>query len=245
MRIALLALVLSLSAATLRAQQAAPADSLALGWTTTLDEMRAPAAFVAVCPSGAAPQANVWGTGTYTSDSAICLAALHAGVLTRDGNEAFIVEAVPGLEAYTASTRNGITSLSYPAWPRSFRFPGAPDAATQPTVAEYDYDGDWYTTPRQLQAPVGGRVRFGCSPGGQGGTVWGTDVYTDDSSICEAAVHAGMITRGEGGEVRFEVLGSQPSFSGTERNGVTTMRYPSWPGSFRFLPAEPVPGSQP
>jgi hypothetical protein len=245
MRMVLLALVLSLSGAPLRAQQAAPADSLALGWTTTLDEMRAPAAFVAVCPSGAAPQANVWGTGTYTSDSAICIAALHAGVLTREGNEAFIVEVADGLETYTASTRNGITSLSYPAWPRSFYLPGAPDAATPPTVAEYDYDGDWYTTPRQLQAPVGGRVRLECSPGGQGGNVWGTDVYTDDSSICEAAVHAGMITRGEGGVVRFEVLGSQPSFSGTERNGVTTMRYPSWPGSFRFLPAEHAPGSQP
>jgi hypothetical protein len=245
MRTVLLALVLLLFGGPLRAQQAAPADSIALGWTTTLDQLQAPAAFVAVCPSEGGAEANIWGTGTYTSDSAICLAALHAGVLTREGDEAFVVEVVDGLPAYTGSTRNGIASLSYPAWPRSFRFPGAPTAATAPAVADYDYDGDWYTTPRQVQAPVGARVRFECSAGGQGGNVWGTDVYTDDSSICEAGVHAGMITRADGGVVHFEMLGPQTSFSGTERHGVSSMRYPGWPGSFRFVPAETAPDAQP
>lgn len=28
---------------------------------------------------------------------------------------------------------------------------------------------------------------------GRGGTVWGTDVYTDDSAICPAAIHAGRL----------------------------------------------------
>jgi hypothetical protein len=245
MRIAVIVLSLSMAAGVLRAQPA-PADSLALGWSTTLDQLHSPpAAFVAVCPSEGGAEANIWGTGTYTSDSAICLSALHAGVLTRDGDEAFVVEIVDGLSAYTASTSNGITSLSYPAWPRSFRFPGAPAAATAPAVAEYDYDGDWYTTPRQVQAPVGARVRFECSGGGQGGNVWGTDVYTDDSSICEAAVHAGVIDRVSGGGVRFEILGPQTSFSGSERNGVTSMRYPGWPGSFRFVADGTVPESAP
>ncbi|CAN5892698.1 hypothetical protein BH20GEM1_BH20GEM1_06130 [soil metagenome] len=246
MRIALVAILFSLPAGALGAQPA-PADTIALSWSMTVDQLEAPptaTAFVVACPSPDGSEGNVWGTGTYTADSSICRAAVHAGVLGRDGGGAFVVEIVEGLPSYTATTSNGITSISYPAWPSSFRFPGAP-AATSPAVAEYDYDGDWYTTARQVQAPVGARVRFECSGGGQGGNVWGTDVYTDDSSICEAAVHAGVIDRAAGGGVRFEVLGPQTSFTGTERHGATSMRYPAWPGSFRFVADETAPDSAP
>lgn len=58
-----------------------------------------------------------------------------------------------------------------------------------------------------------------------GGTVWGDNVYgyTTDSDFAKAAVHAGILTAGQTGNVRFTNLGSRPGpFPGTTANGVTT-----------------------
>ena len=77
-------------------------------------------------------------------------------------------------------------------------------------------------------------VSYACSPGGEFGTVWGTDVYTDDSSICTAGVHAGKITREQGGVVIVRVKPGQPVYVGTTRNGVTSSDYGEWSGSFVF-----------
>lgn len=73
-----------------------------------------------------------------------------------------------------------------------------------------------------------------CLPGGQFHNVWGTDVYTDDSSICTAAVHAGQINQTQGGIVTIGILPGRPSYYGSTRNGVTSMDYNSWPGSYSF-----------
>lgn len=65
------------------------------------------------------------------------------------------------------------------------------------------------------------------------GPIWGTDIYTDDSFICKAALHAGQIGR-SGGQVSIRMLPGQSSYAGTERNGVTTLSYGRHAGSFRF-----------
>jgi len=71
-----------------------------------------------------------------------------------------------------------------------------------------------------------------CSPGGTPRTIWGTFSYTDDSSICTAAVHAGFITVASGGSVTYEIAPGQEFYVGSEANGITSRDYPSWPGSF-------------
>jgi hypothetical protein len=67
---------------------------------------------------------------------------------------------------------------------------------------------------------------------GEESTVWGTDIYTDDSSVCLAAAHAGVITLADGGTVQVTMLPGEESYQGTERNGVTTSDYGQWGGSF-------------
>ncbi len=62
--------------------------------------------------------------------------------------------------------------------------------------------------------------------------MWGTDVYTDDSSVCTAGVHAGKISLAEGGTVVIEMRAGEDAYTGSERNGVTTTDYAGWPGSF-------------
>lgn len=81
------------------------------------------------CPDGGRTYETVWGSGPYTSDSAICRAALHAGMITAAGGLVHVV-AEPGLERYSGSTRNEVTTQGWSAsFPGSFGF--APVAAGQ------------------------------------------------------------------------------------------------------------------
>src|SRR6185437_10054008 len=64
----------------------------------------------------------VWGSGTYTDDSQLGAAAVHAGIL-RPGEEGIVtVQILPGQAHYEASERNGITTEPYGEWQGSFRF---------------------------------------------------------------------------------------------------------------------------
>ncbi|MCL2253360.1 MAG: LCCL domain-containing protein [Lachnospiraceae bacterium] len=67
------------------------------------------------------------------------------------------------------------------------------------------------------------------------GTVWGTDIYTDDSSVQSAAVHAGIVAVDESRAVTIRILPDQEYYEGTTRNGVTSSEYGSWYGSFEFI----------
>jgi hypothetical protein len=58
--------------------------------------------------------------------------------------------------------------------------------------------------------------------------------YTDDSSICSAAVHAGKITVAAGGVVEITIQGGLGSYPATTRNGVASDSYGNWPGSYSF-----------
>ena len=67
----------------------------------------------------------------------------------------------------------------------------------------------------------------------QGGSVWGTGIYTGDSTICRAALHGGMITL-NGGPVTVTPVPGRSRYPGDSRNGVSTGKSGSSPGSFTF-----------
>ncbi|CAH1246490.1 ADAMTS16 [Branchiostoma lanceolatum] len=75
----------------------------------------------------------------------------------------------------------------------------------------------------------------GCS-GNSNDKVWGTYIYTDDSSICRAAIHDGRITDA-GGQVTVYKWPGQDSYLDTDQNGVKSKSYGSWGGSFAFSAA--------
>jgi hypothetical protein len=64
--------------------------------------------------------------------------------------------------------------------------------------------------------------------------VWGTDIYSDDSSIGAAAVHAGLLRPGEKGLVRVILMPGQAAYSGSERHGIKSQSFGQWPGSFKL-----------
>jgi hypothetical protein len=65
------------------------------------------------------------------------------------------------------------------------------------------------------------------------GSVWGSDVYTDDSAICRSALHAGAIGT-EGGPVYVVEAAGQPSYPAVTRNSVAGASWPSWGRSIAF-----------
>jgi LCCL domain-containing protein len=84
-------------------------------------------------------------------------------------------------------------------------------------------------------AVLGEVYEFSCPGGGiTGATVWGTDVYTDDSAVCPAAVHAGRFGSYGGGTAVVEVVDGQQSYLGSTRNGVTSLNFGAWTRSIRF-----------
>lgn len=105
---------------------------------------------------------------------------------------------------------------------------GCKDSPTGPAPTAID----WNARGNEFPAENNARLAFSCPASGIAYTVWGTDVYTDDSSICTAAVHAGAITRADGGNVTIEIRPGQSSYGATTRNGITSRSYDEWPRSF-------------
>lgn len=54
------------------------------------------------------------------------------------------------------------------------------------------------------------------------GMVWGTDIYTGDSTLAAVAVHAGVAGDGETAVVKVVVMAPLTQYQGSVRNGVTT-----------------------
>ncbi len=70
---------------------------------------------------------------------------------------------------------------------------------------------------------------------GGGGLVWGTDIYTEDSVIARAAVHAGVIKNGETKKVFIRILTGISKHDGSERNGETTLTCGGALKSYEFI----------
>lgn len=105
--------------------------------------------------------------------------------------------------------------------------PAAPAATTVPAT--------WSLTPSEYRGQTGARLVFECPPNPQRyevGAVWGSDVYSDDSALCAAAVHAGVLTFERGGRVAVTMQPGRDHYEGLVRNGVESSEWDSWGGSF-------------
>ncbi|NDV10849.1 LCCL domain protein [Rhodococcus sp. IEGM 248] len=111
----------------------------------------------------------------------------------------------------------------------------APLPRTQPPTTQALPPADWSTTALAFRGQDGGQASFECPPGGSFGTVWGSGTYTDDSSVCTAGVHAGVISQQAGGVVLIVISPGVSSYEGSTSNGVTSVGYGSWPGSFQVV----------
>lgn len=80
-----------------------------------------------------------------------------------------------------------------------------------------------------------GQIASFAVTGSLNGTIWGTDIYTDDSSLAVAAVHAGLLLPGQTGIVTVVIRPGQNAYAGSPRNGAQSQNFGSWNGSYSFL----------
>jgi hypothetical protein len=73
--------------------------------------------------------------------------------------------------------------------------------------------------------------------GSLSGSVYGTNIYTDDSYLAAAAVHAGFVQPNVTTIITVQILAGQSSYTSTTQHGITSIGYGSWPGSYTILSA--------
>lgn len=169
-----------------------------------------------VCQCTGQEAGSVWGSGPYTADSDLCVAARHAGVIGAGGG---VVSAhgLDGQSSYQGSTQNGVRTSDWGSYGASFHF-ASQDAAGGEACGRFP----------------GGDAAYSCAcSGSEAGSVWGSGPYTSDSDLCAAARHAGVIG-GRGGAITVLGIAGLGRYSGSSQNGVTTSNWGSYGSSIVF-----------
>lgn len=219
------------------AQAAAQGDATSvpeIEWKTTLNKFQFDKdkfigqRFTAKCMPARSKDLKkvVYGTDAYPSNNSICVAAVHAGKISKDGG-IVTVQLNPGAAEYKGSRRNGVESASLPATPRSIVFVDGANAETANKsqlshIPRIKWDTKFTATGFAYKQLIGQRFMFNCpaAPGRmRPRRVVGTDSYAFHSMVCRAAVHAGKITK-DGGLVSVQIDPGKKKLVGSIRNGI-------------------------
>lgn len=206
-----------------------------IDWITNVTDLRSQIGqtFSFICPPGGAI-GTVRGSVIYADESSVCSSAVHAGKITADSGGAIMLSILPGQPVYPGATVNGVTSQDHMNGSGSFIFfdtegfaqeveesraaSAARAARTEEIYIRFDVE-DRYNDPRYF----GQEFTFNCvMDPWVDDYVWGTDVYSGQSSVCFAAVHSGLITMEDGGEITIRVDRGQSNYSGSTRNGIAS-----------------------
>jgi hypothetical protein len=135
-------------------------------------------------------------------------------------------------------SRPRLSRWSYLGIGLSIGLSAAATLAPAPAVHEVD----WATSPLDLnlRGLNGERFRFHCPSGKtKPGQVVGSGPYTDGSSICAAAVHAGVMKAASGGIVTIELRPGEAHYQASWSHFVQSEGYDGfWSGSFLVLAPE-------
>ena len=194
------------------------------------------------CPSGCAGQGSIYGSNPYTSDTNICNAAIHAGVIGPQGGMVQ-VQKTPGRPAYRGTTANGLKSYDYGKYRESaeLRMPDGSMPVAPPTTvlsqAPIEIEAGCSFRPRQIEGHEGTTAIVSCPAGCAGqGTPYGSNPYTNHSNVCNAAIHAGIIGP-NGGRVMVQKTPGRPAYRGSTANGIKSRDYGQFRGSAQLSPA--------
>ncbi|HNW47693.1 MAG TPA: LCCL domain-containing protein [Thermotogota bacterium] len=166
-----------------------------------------------------------WGTEIYTDDSRLSLAAVHSGSLQIGEYGIVEVTVLPGQDHYTGSAQNGVTSEDYGAWPGSYSL----RRVSEETIIGIGQKDPGDLTPYRERTDA--VLRFSVT-GSDWGSVWGSGVYTDDSTLAMVCVHAGLLRIGETGLIEVTLLPGLEEYEGSTQNGITSQSYGSWQWSY-------------
>ena len=169
-----------------------------------------------------------WGgqNSIYTDDSPLNVAAVHAGLVRPGETKAIKVTVMAGQSNYPSITRNGVTSIKYGSYDGSYKLsaPGSNDYPAAPDNMKNFRNLNGKNFTYRVTGKTNGRIW-----GGQ------NNIYTDDSDISTAVVHAGILRAGQSGIVTIKVLAGQASYPSISRNGVNSINYGKYDGSYQII----------
>uniref|UniRef100_A0A671P7Q9 Cysteine-rich secretory protein LCCL domain-containing 2-like n=1 Tax=Sinocyclocheilus anshuiensis TaxID=1608454 RepID=A0A671P7Q9_9TELE len=161
---------------------------------------------------------KVWGTLYYDVQSSICRAAIHYGIIDNNGGLVDVTRK-DNFPFFVKATKNGFVHNSL-----------------SQTI-------DCYTTVAEIcpfKASTSHCPRVFCPANcinepSYWAPVVGSNIYGDGSSICRAALHAGVI-KASGGYVDLLALDKRKSYTGTLKNGIQSeSKTNTEGGSFRVF----------
>lgn len=183
------------------------------------------------CPAGCLySEGKVIGTLHYDMQSSICQAAMHHGVLDNDGGWVDITR--QGKKPFfIKSNRNGIQSFGKYRPANSFTVSEVPVQAANCQTRAHQIC--------TFKKPVSHCPRMYCPPNcleenPHLARVIGTRFYSDRSSICRAAVHAGVIRNYDGGYLDIMPVENKQRYFGTYQNGIFSESLKNPPGAKAF-----------
>ncbi|CAM9700083.1 unnamed protein product [Lampetra fluviatilis] len=180
------------------------------------------ASFRFLCPENCSQStANVIGTHVYDVESGLCRSARHTGALGPGGGW-IDVKRRGRTHTFNGSTRNGVRSLGKRRPANSFSVSASPvrEVSCKDTLRDIC----------PLKFPPPPRCpRFVCPPRctQAHGIVVGTGIYSDTSSVCLAAVHAGAVTAQGGGRVDVVPAQQRKVFNASLRHGLRSFGWVS------------------
>lgn len=183
------------------------------------------------CPAGCLDaQGKVVGTVYYEMQSSICRAGLHYGVIDNDGGWMDVTRQ-GRQEFFIKSYKNGVQSLGKYQSANAF-------TVSKVTVKVVTCE----TTVAQLcpyQRPARHCPRIYCprncmQENPQISRVIGTTIYSDKSSICRAAVHAGVIKNESGGYIDVMPVDKRRQYIASYQNGIFSESLQNPPGAKAF-----------
>ncbi|XP_054621807.1 cysteine-rich secretory protein LCCL domain-containing 1 isoform X2 [Dunckerocampus dactyliophorus] len=186
------------------------------------------------CPAGCLDATGkVVGTVYYEMQSSVCRAGLHAGVIDNDGGWMDVTRQ-GRKDFFIKSNKNGVQSL------------GKYQSANSFTVSRVAVNAiTCETTVAQLcpyQRPAKHCPRLYCprnclEENPNISRVIGTRIYSDKSSICRAAVHAGVIRNSAGGYIDVMPADKRKLYMSSKQNGVVSesLQNPAGGKAFRVF----------
>ena len=139
---------------------------------------------------------------------------------------------------YVGSTANAISSSSYGTYSGSYTVSN--EAGSNALIAYPGMPQNPIADPGSLTAYRGrtlASIYFNVT-GSLSGGVWGTGIYTDDSVLAAAAVHAGLLRPGQSGIVKVTIRNGLSAnaagvaYVGSVANGITSNSFGSYTASF-------------
>ncbi|XP_055722805.1 cysteine-rich secretory protein LCCL domain-containing 1-like [Salvelinus fontinalis] len=184
------------------------------------------------CPPGClSSPGKVVGTGYYDMQSSVCGAGLHAGIID-DGGGWLDVTRQGRKSHFTKSYKNGVQSVAMNRSANSFNVFTVPVKAVtcETTVAQFC----------PYKKPARHCPRMYCPRNCLHETrarVIGTQWYSDKSSICRAAIHAGVIQNDSGGYLDVQPVDKRRQYSGSYQNRISSesLQNPSGGKAFRVF----------